>query len=190
MTSADPIPQIASLGLEPTYSARRAAALLGRSYSWLDQRLRRGQFVRPDGTLVQPLRTPGGYRRFTTAMLRDIATSSYRQHWFSMDKLKSTFLKLARATYDDTGECPLTASLPLSPHRLTVQPAASTVRVRDCPFAHGLVDNVANLGHGDGRPCHPPRTASSRLWEAVGSSRGENTALATVRRRRNCDLLL
>jgi hypothetical protein len=65
MTSPDSITQIAALGLEPTYSAREAAALLGRSYSWLDQRLRKGQFVQPDGTTVQPLRTQGGYRRFT-----------------------------------------------------------------------------------------------------------------------------
>jgi len=56
--SSDAITQIA--GLEATYSAREAAALLGRSYSWLDQRLRRGEFVRPDGTTVQPLRSPGG----------------------------------------------------------------------------------------------------------------------------------
>ena len=57
MTSPDPITQIAGLRLEPTYSAREAALLLGRSYSWLDQRLHAGQFVRPDGTFVQPLRT-------------------------------------------------------------------------------------------------------------------------------------
>jgi hypothetical protein len=30
------------------------------SYSWLDQRLRAGQFMLPDGTTVQPRRTPGG----------------------------------------------------------------------------------------------------------------------------------
>ena len=35
MTSPDSITQIAALGLEPTYSAREAAVLLGRSYSWL-----------------------------------------------------------------------------------------------------------------------------------------------------------
>jgi hypothetical protein len=105
MTSPDSITQVTALGLEPTYSAREAAALLGRSYSWLDQRLRRGQFVLPDGTVVRPLRTTGGYRRFTTAMLRDIATSSYRQHWFSMEKLRSTFRQLAMAAYPDTGEC-------------------------------------------------------------------------------------
>ena len=53
--------------VEPTYSVREAAVLLGRSYSWLDQRVRNDQFVLPDGTVVRPLRTPGGYRRFTTA---------------------------------------------------------------------------------------------------------------------------
>jgi hypothetical protein len=104
MMSADPTPLIAALDIQPTYSAREAAVLLGRSYSWLDQHVRNGQFVRPDGTVVQPLRTAGGYRRFTTAMLRDIATSSYRQHWFSMEKLRSTFRQLAMAAHRDTGE--------------------------------------------------------------------------------------
>jgi hypothetical protein len=104
MTSADPTPTIAALGIQPTYSAREAAVLLGRSYSWLDQRLRADQFIRPDGTTVQPLRTQGGYRRFTTEMLKDIATSSYRQHWFSMEKLKLTFRTLAKATYSGSGE--------------------------------------------------------------------------------------
>ena len=97
MTSAGPIHIIAALGIQPTYSARQAAALLGRSYSWLDQRVHNGQFVRSDGTVVQPLRTAGGYRRFTTEMLKDIATSSYRQHWFSMEKVKLTFFELAMA---------------------------------------------------------------------------------------------
>jgi hypothetical protein len=104
MMSADPTPISAALGIEPSYSAREAAVLLGRSYSWLDQRVRNGQFVQPDGTPVRPLRTPGGYRRFTTTMLRDIATSSYRQHWFSMEKLKLTFRELAMAAYRDTAE--------------------------------------------------------------------------------------
>ena len=94
MMSAEPTP-LAALAVEPTYSAREAAVLLGRSYSWFDQRLRKGQFVRPDGSVVQPLRTAGGYRRFTTAMLKDITTSSYRQHWFSVEKVKLTFFELA-----------------------------------------------------------------------------------------------
>ena len=58
MTPPDPTTEIAALAIEPTYSAREAAALLGRSYSWLDQRLRRGEFVLPEGSVVQPLRTP------------------------------------------------------------------------------------------------------------------------------------
>ncbi len=82
MTSSDAIAQIAALGLEPTYTARQAAVQRGRSYSWLDQRLRKRQFVRrTDGTVVAPLRTAGRYRRFATEMLKGIATSSYRQHW-------------------------------------------------------------------------------------------------------------
>ena len=102
--AVDPTTQIAELGLEPTYSAREAAALLGRSYSWLDQRVRKGQFVLVDGTSVQPLRTPGGYRRFTTEMLRDVALSCYCHGWFSMDKLKFTFSQLLVAAHHDTGE--------------------------------------------------------------------------------------
>jgi hypothetical protein len=100
---ADPIAQIA--GLEPTYSAREAAALLGRSYSWLDQRVRNGEFTLSDGTVVQPLRTPGGYRRFSLEMLKDIALCSYRQGWLSMNTLRSVFRELAIAAYGDTGEC-------------------------------------------------------------------------------------
>jgi hypothetical protein len=104
--SPDPITQIAALGVEPTYSAREAAALLGRSFSWLDQRVRKGQFVLVDGTTVQPLRTAGGYRRFSLPMLKDIALSGYRHGWFTMDKLKFAFRELAMAAYRDTGEYP------------------------------------------------------------------------------------
>jgi hypothetical protein len=79
---------------------------VGGPTTWLDQRLRQGQFTLPDGTVVQPLRTPGGYRRFTTEMLKEMAFNSYRNHWFSMDKLKSTLYELAKAAYRDTGEMP------------------------------------------------------------------------------------
>jgi hypothetical protein len=103
--SADPIAQIAAFGIEPTYPARKAAALLGRSYSWLDQRLRRGEFVRPDGSVVLPVRSPGGYRYFSIEMLKDIAACCYRHHWFSFEELKSVFRELAIAAYRDTGEC-------------------------------------------------------------------------------------
>jgi hypothetical protein len=97
--SPDPTAQIAALGVEPTYSAREAAVLLGRSYSWLDQRVRGGQFILPDGTVVRPLRTPGGYRRFTTEMLKDIAISSRNHHWFSSEKLQTTLHEMAVAAH-------------------------------------------------------------------------------------------
>jgi hypothetical protein len=102
--SADTTPLIVALGIEPTYSARKAAALLGRSYSWLDQRLRRGEFVRPDGTVVQPVRSPGGYRYFSIEVLKDIAACCYRHHWYSFEELTSVFRELAIAAYGDTGE--------------------------------------------------------------------------------------
>jgi hypothetical protein len=104
--SADPAPLITALDVQPTYSAREAAVLLGRSYSWLDQRLRKDQFNRTDGTTVQPLRTQGGYRRFTPAMLRDISLCCYRHRWFTMDALKLVLLKLAIAAYGDTDGSP------------------------------------------------------------------------------------
>jgi hypothetical protein len=100
--SPDPTAQIAALGIAPTYSAKEAAVLLGRSHSWLDQRVRAGQFVMPDGTVVQPLRTPGGYRRFTTEMLKDIAICSRNHHWFSWKNLQTTLRELAMAAYGDT----------------------------------------------------------------------------------------
>ena len=102
--SADPISVIASLGVAPSYSAREASAMLGRSYSWLDQRLRAGQFVLPDGTMVQPLRTPGGYRRFTLTMLRDIAVSSTNRGWFSTDELRCSLRELLIAAHRQTGK--------------------------------------------------------------------------------------
>jgi hypothetical protein len=102
--SVDPSSAITSLGAEPTYSAREASALLCRSYSWLDQRLREGQFTRRDGTEVIPLRTAGGYRRFTLAMLKDIAVISTNQGWFSLDDLKSSLRELLIAAHRQTGE--------------------------------------------------------------------------------------
>ena len=90
--------------LEPTYSAREAAAVLKRSYSWLDQRLRRGEFARPDGTVVPPLRSPGGYRYRTIAMLRDIAACCSRNGWYSIEELKSVLRELVMEAYRDTGE--------------------------------------------------------------------------------------
>ena len=78
--------------------------MLGRSYSWLDQRLRAGQFVLPDGTTVQPLRTPGGYRRFTLQNLRDIIAASARHGWFSVGDIRFALRAVITASYRETGE--------------------------------------------------------------------------------------
>jgi hypothetical protein len=91
-------------GLEPTFSAREAAVILGRSFSWLDQHVRNGDFVLPDGTVLQPLRASSGYRYFTIEMLRETATCCYRNHWYSFDELKSVFRELAQAVPGDIGE--------------------------------------------------------------------------------------
>src|ERR1700737_4050916 len=64
MMPADPTTLIAALGIEPIYSAREAATLLGRSYSWLDQGLRDNKLTLPDGTEVEPSRTAGRPRGF------------------------------------------------------------------------------------------------------------------------------
>ena len=50
--------------------------MLGRSYSWLDQRSRAGQFILPDGNTAEPLRDAGRLSRFTLQMLRDIILAS------------------------------------------------------------------------------------------------------------------
>jgi hypothetical protein len=99
----DPTATIADIGVEPTYSAREAAALLGRSYSWLDRGLRKGWFTHVDGTEIQPLRTPGHYRRFTVSTLKDIAMCCYRHGWFRWDALNLVLHDLALAAYRDSG---------------------------------------------------------------------------------------
>jgi len=102
MTSVDPNPVI-TLSDEPSYSAQEAAAMVGRSFSWIDQRVRAGDFVRPDGTVVVPLRTTGGYRRFTLTMLKDIAGCCYLKGWFSTDTLRSVYREILVAAHRDGG---------------------------------------------------------------------------------------
>ena len=88
-----------STALEPTISAREAAAILGRSYSWLDQRVRNGDFVLPDGTVIQPSRTAGGYRTFDVETVKEMAFCCYRQSWFTMSTLRDSLYRLAEAAY-------------------------------------------------------------------------------------------
>jgi hypothetical protein len=94
--SKDPV--TAMPDMEVTFSPREAAALLGRSYSWLDQALRASKFTKTDGSVIQPLRTPGGYRRFSQQMLQDISLSCYRRGRFSRDALAHALCRMVAAT--------------------------------------------------------------------------------------------
>jgi hypothetical protein len=78
--------------------------MLGRSYSWLDQRLRGGEFFRRDGTTVQPTRTAAGYRRFTIRILRDIIEASARRGWFSVEDTRSALRELLLAAHRESGK--------------------------------------------------------------------------------------
>ena len=121
-TDACPSIRWATFGLAPAEMASDAGP--GRLLPYLAGRIpgstsvcAKGRFVWPDGTVVQPLRTPGGYRHFTLEMIKDIALSSYRHGWFKMDTLKSTLLQLVMAVYCDTGEIPVDPRSCSSCHR-------------------------------------------------------------------------
>jgi hypothetical protein len=88
-----------STALEPTFSAREAAAILGRSYSWLDQRDRNGDFVLPNGVALQPSRTAGGYRAFDVETVKEICFCCYRRRWYNMSTLRESLYRLAEAAY-------------------------------------------------------------------------------------------
>ena len=88
-----------STALEPTFSARETAAILGRSYSWIDQRLRAGEFIDPDGEILQPLRTPGNYRMFDVELVKELAFCCYREGWFTMSTLRDSLYRLCVAAY-------------------------------------------------------------------------------------------
>ena len=87
----------AYMAIEPTLSAREAATLLRRSRSWIDQRLRNGQFTHADGAVIQPLRTRGHYRRFNEPMLVEIAFCCYRRGWLTESALQAVLREIARA---------------------------------------------------------------------------------------------
>jgi hypothetical protein len=97
--STNRVTQVAEFPLQPTYSAREAAALLGKSYSWLDQRVRTGRLVSLDGSTVQPLRTPEGHRRFTLPMLEDIVISGDVDGWLSTENYKSAYREMLIAAH-------------------------------------------------------------------------------------------
>jgi hypothetical protein len=89
-----------STALEPTFSAREAASILGRSYSWIDQRLRQDQFTYPDHSVIYASRTAAGYRRFDVETIKEICWCCYRNNWFTtMRELRDSLHRLCVAAY-------------------------------------------------------------------------------------------
>lgn len=54
--------------------------------------------LRPRAT-VEPLRTPGDYRRFTLQMLRDIIVAIAHQGWFSTEDIRYALRAVITARY-------------------------------------------------------------------------------------------
>ena len=87
--------------LEPEerfFSTAEAAALLGKSTSWVSRGLRDQAFVYGDGSAVEPLVTgKRGSRRFTATMLRAIAWSAFRRGALAPHQLEEVLEGLSRA---------------------------------------------------------------------------------------------
>jgi hypothetical protein len=78
------------------FSTAEVAAYLGRSSDWISRGLRNRDFTYPDGSVVMPLQAGrGGRRRFTVAMMRAIAWSSYRRGTLSQPQLNAVLVRLA-----------------------------------------------------------------------------------------------
>jgi hypothetical protein len=99
----------------------------------VDQRVRNGELLRPDGTAVEPSRTAGGYRYFTTDMLRDIAACCYKHHWYSFDEMKAVLLELYRDAHGGTGEAGILRRGPSFGHLLAEAPFLGSVIAQLCP---------------------------------------------------------
>lgn len=84
---------------EKFFSTSEVAQLFGKSVQWVYWGLRDEVFTRPDGSPIEPVRVGkgGGRRRFTVAVLRDMARSCYRRGTLSDDQLKEVLAKLSHA---------------------------------------------------------------------------------------------
>lgn len=83
-------------GAETYFGTAEVAAYLGKSADWVSRGLRRQAFTYPDGSVVRPLQSGRrGRRRFTVAMMRAIAWSSYRSGGLSRRQLEETLESLS-----------------------------------------------------------------------------------------------
>lgn len=83
---------------EKYFSTGQVAKFFGKSAQWVYWGLRDKVFTYPDGSLIEPERLGGnGRRRFTIAVIRDIARSCYRRGTLGEAALKEILADLDRA---------------------------------------------------------------------------------------------
>ncbi|OBH47299.1 hypothetical protein [Mycobacterium mantenii] len=83
---------------EKSFSTTEAAQFFGESVQWIYSGLREKLFTHLDGSAIEPIRVgTSGRRRFTMAVLRDMALSCYRRGIFSQDQLEEVLAKLSLA---------------------------------------------------------------------------------------------
>jgi mRNA-degrading endonuclease toxin of MazEF toxin-antitoxin module len=83
---------------EKYYSTGEVAKIFGKSVQWVYWGMRDKVFTYPDGSVIEPIRLgKGGRRRFTIAVVREMARSCYRRGTLSEARLKDILAELAGA---------------------------------------------------------------------------------------------
>ncbi|MGI9125754.1 MAG: hypothetical protein ACR2JM_13535 [Mycobacterium sp.] len=91
----DDDPECEGIGHESYFSTAEVAAYLGKSADWVSRGLRQKAFAYPDGSLVHPIQAGrGGRRKFTVAMMRAIAWSSYRRGVLNKQELETVLERI------------------------------------------------------------------------------------------------
>lgn len=90
-------PAAAAAPKERLYSTTEVADLFGRPRGWLTQKLREGFFVDLDGSVIEPLRSKGGHRRYTRDMLMAMAWSARGRGALSPRCVKEVLAELDRS---------------------------------------------------------------------------------------------
>lgn len=73
---------------EKFYSTGEVARFFGKSAQWVYWGMREGVFTYPDGSVIEPIRIgKSGRRRFTVAVMCDMARACYRRGILSEDEL-------------------------------------------------------------------------------------------------------
>lgn len=95
-------------GVDKVYSTKQAAAFFGRSTQWIYWGLRKDPetgeqvFTYKDGTPIQPIRVgKGARRRFSLAIIREIALSCYRRGNINEGELQEVMARILVAEFGE-----------------------------------------------------------------------------------------